>query len=100
MEPSWTDVLHIVHGQLMGVERAHDMHALLGARDGDVQAVLASGRAESTELPAEHTVGALGVPDAEDDDVTLVTLNVLDVLDDRTLVLVRVLLGHKKQLSE
>src|SRR5690606_81498 len=78
-------------------KRRDDVDLLLGARDGDVEAALAAALAKRTKTGGDVGLGSpclefalgLGVAKREDDDVTLVTLDLFEVLDERPLVEVR-----------
>jgi hypothetical protein len=72
------------------------VHLTAGAGERDVEAVLATGLADRTEV-APHGAVARGAGErgGEDDDVALVALHVLDVLDDEGIVA-----GSRRRMPE
>lgn len=82
--------LEVMHGQCLGAcrvdlvgreTREHDKF-LPGTRDGDVQTTFASIAVQRTEVHRQLACGILPEGDREKNDVTLIALNVLQVLDD------------------
>ena len=65
------------------LDRADDGHVVLGAGEGHVEPPLAAALVDRAEVHQHLAVGAVAVADAQDDDVPLVALDVLQVLDQQ-----------------
>ena len=80
------DGLRAVQVDLRALARREHDDLLLRARDGDVEAPLAAGSVEGSEVHEELSVRTLRVADREQDHVPFVALHVLEVLDEERLL--------------
>ncbi|CPU63527.1 Uncharacterised protein [Mycobacteroides abscessus] len=73
--------------EFVRLERAEHDDLLLGACHRDVEATLATGSAQRSPVQRDLAAGILRKGEREEDDVALVTLHILEILDEELLLL-------------
>ncbi len=73
----------LLDAQVLGIERAEDHDPAAGSGDRDIESALAAGAVERAEVQRQDARRGLGEAGGEDDDVALVSLDVLEVLDEQ-----------------
>src|SRR5260221_249194 len=68
--------------EVVGTEGCEDLATLASPADEDVQAAFPSGTVEGTEAHRQVVLLRAAVSDADENDVSLVTLDILQILDE------------------
>src|SRR5580765_3472728 len=108
LEQAWTVILRTRHTQLVWMKRSDDDCFLSRARDGDVQAALATSLSEWSEACRDVALRATclvrpihrRVAEREYDHVAFVALYAFDIFDERSVVELVARFGRSVQASK